>query len=320
MAAPLHQTFAVPPGPADLEGSIGVCSDPNVLPYKENLERLLDDKHFKDEIVHFNISEEQAVVDASHRAQLVPLLMRVLFGPMCSKTGSRFQGQSGAVQRSSIVLRFLAGCQSEELSMFIDLLLEPVCHHRNDRNLSVSNSLNDPSFCCQSITILIKNMKTHTITVTQLQVLLGYVEEDIYDQSRQATTFGLLKAILSRKLVVPSLVGADEESGQAVCCRAERHDQGPVQTYLPEVYPGLSYGEETEITSGLHRDPAPHSGLFFVPLALAMVNDDSARCKKMAAVAIKSLLSQLDQEHQNTRTLFSPWSTLGCLETSNVNV
>ncbi|KAM9407228.1 small subunit processome component 20 homolog isoform 1-T1 [Salvelinus alpinus] len=103
--------------------------DPNVLPYKENLERLLDDKHFKDEIVHFNISEEQAVVDASHRAQLIPLLMRVLFGRMRSKTGSKFQGKSGAVQRSSIVLRFLAGCQSEELGMFIDLLLEPVCHH-----------------------------------------------------------------------------------------------------------------------------------------------------------------------------------------------
>uniref|UniRef100_A0A4W5L4R2 UTP20 small subunit processome component n=1 Tax=Hucho hucho TaxID=62062 RepID=A0A4W5L4R2_9TELE len=103
--------------------------DPNVLPYKENLERLLDDKHFKDEIVHFNISEEKAVVDASHRAQLIPLLMRVLFGRMRSKTGSKFQGKSGAVQRSSIVLRFLAGCQSEELGMFIDLLLEPVCHH-----------------------------------------------------------------------------------------------------------------------------------------------------------------------------------------------
>eukprot|EP00063_Salmo_salar_P033697 XP_014008532.1 PREDICTED: small subunit processome component 20 homolog [Salmo salar] len=103
--------------------------DPNVLPYKENLERLLDDKHFKDEIVHFNISEEKAVVDASHRAQLIPLLMRVLFGRMRSKTGSKFQGKSGAVQHSSIVLRFLAGCQSEELGMFIDLLLEPVCHH-----------------------------------------------------------------------------------------------------------------------------------------------------------------------------------------------
>ncbi|KAJ8006735.1 hypothetical protein DPEC_G00110300 [Dallia pectoralis] len=103
--------------------------DPNVVPYKENLERLLDDKHFKDEIVLFDISEEKAVVDASHRAQLIPLLMRILFGRMRSKTGSKFQGKATTVQRSSIVLRFLAGCQSQELGMFIDLLLEPVCHH-----------------------------------------------------------------------------------------------------------------------------------------------------------------------------------------------
>lgn len=43
---------------------------------RENLERLLDDKHFREEIVHFNISEETEVVDASHRARLIPLLMR----------------------------------------------------------------------------------------------------------------------------------------------------------------------------------------------------------------------------------------------------
>lgn len=46
-----------------------------------------------------------------------------------------------------------------------------------------------------------------------------------------------------------------------------------------------------------------HSGLFFAPLALVVVNDDSARCKKMAAIAIKALLAQLDLNHQNT--LFS---------------
>lgn len=36
----------------------------------------MDDKHFKEEIVHFNISEETGVVDASHRGKLIPLLMR----------------------------------------------------------------------------------------------------------------------------------------------------------------------------------------------------------------------------------------------------
>lgn len=46
---------------------------------------------------------------------------------------------------------------------------------------------------CQAITILVKNVKSNKISETQLQVLLGYAEEDIYDQSRQATAFGLLK-------------------------------------------------------------------------------------------------------------------------------
>lgn len=43
-----------------------------------------------------------------------------------------------------------------------------------------------------------------------------------------------------------------------------------------------------------------YSELFFAPLALTVVNDDSARCKKMAAMVIKALLAQLDANHQNT--------------------
>ncbi|KAI1888135.1 hypothetical protein AGOR_G00181920 [Albula goreensis] len=103
--------------------------DPHILPYKENLQRLLDDKHFKEEIVHFNIAEEGNTVQESDRPQLIPVLMRILYGRMRSKTGSKSQGKAGASTRSSIVLRFLAGCLPEEIGMFIDLLLEPVHHH-----------------------------------------------------------------------------------------------------------------------------------------------------------------------------------------------
>lgn len=48
-------------------------------------------------------------------------------------------------------------------------------------------------FVSQAITIVVKNVKSNKISETQLQVLLGYAEEDLYDQSRQATAFGLLK-------------------------------------------------------------------------------------------------------------------------------
>lgn len=51
-------------------------------------------------------------------------------------------------------------------------------------------------FFPQVITVLVKSVTKTSISDTQLQVLLGYAEEDIYDNSRQATAFGLLKVYL----------------------------------------------------------------------------------------------------------------------------
>lgn len=46
------------------------------ITHRENLERLLEDKSFKEEIVHFSISEETTVVKTEHRPHLIPVLMR----------------------------------------------------------------------------------------------------------------------------------------------------------------------------------------------------------------------------------------------------
>ncbi|NXC50218.1 UTP20 protein, partial [Penelope pileata] len=99
---------------------------PHLLPYRENLQRLLEDKSFKEEIVHFSISEESTIVKMEHRPHLIPVLMRILYGRMRNKTGSKTQGKSAAATRMSIVLRFLAGSLPEEIRMFLDLLFEPV--------------------------------------------------------------------------------------------------------------------------------------------------------------------------------------------------
>ncbi|XP_078273235.1 small subunit processome component 20 homolog isoform X2 [Rhinoraja longicauda] len=101
---------------------------PHLVPYRENLQRLLEDKHFKEEIIHFSIAEETTIVAADHRTELVPVIMRILYGRMKSKTGSRTQGRSGATSRVTIVLHFLAGSLPQELRVFLDLLLEPVKH------------------------------------------------------------------------------------------------------------------------------------------------------------------------------------------------
>ncbi|KAG8539047.1 hypothetical protein GDO81_021552, partial [Engystomops pustulosus] len=110
---------------------------PHVLPYKERLERLLQDRHFKDEIVHFSISEETSVVKPEHRADLMPVLMRLLYGRMRSKTGSKTEGKAAAGTRMAIVLRFLAGSQNEEIHMYLDLLYEPVSHLKDGSCLAM---------------------------------------------------------------------------------------------------------------------------------------------------------------------------------------
>ncbi|XP_054298959.1 small subunit processome component 20 homolog isoform X2 [Pongo pygmaeus] len=104
---------------------------PHILPYRENLQRLLEDRSFKEEIVHFSISEDNAVVKTAHRADLFPILMRILYGRMKNKTGNKTQGKSASGTRMAIVLRFLAGTQPEEIQIFLDLLFEPVKHFKN---------------------------------------------------------------------------------------------------------------------------------------------------------------------------------------------
>ncbi|XP_067415819.1 small subunit processome component 20 homolog [Emydura macquarii macquarii] len=143
---------------------------PHLLPYKENLQRLLEDKSFKEEIVHFSISEENTVVKMQHRPDLVPVLMRILYGRMRNKTGSKTQGRAAAGTRMSIVLRFLAGSLPEEIGMFLDLLFEPVKHFSagpcqiavlqtiSELNLSKVLPLGRQHSLFNSLEIVLKNM------------------------------------------------------------------------------------------------------------------------------------------------------------------
>ena len=45
----------------------------------------------------------------------------------------------------------------------------------------------------QALTVMVRDVKQHSIDEEQLKVLLTYAEEDIHDSNRQATAFSLLK-------------------------------------------------------------------------------------------------------------------------------
>nr|XP_006819783.1 PREDICTED: small subunit processome component 20 homolog [Saccoglossus kowalevskii] len=117
-----------------------------LVPYQENLQRLLVEKSFRAELVAFSLDEDNAIVQNDHREQLFPLLMRVLYGRMLNKSGGK--------SKKSHILRFIAGCQSSELSHFIQLILEPIDEWVKEKNINLDFS--EESFKLQSFVPLKK--------------------------------------------------------------------------------------------------------------------------------------------------------------------
>ena len=89
---------------------------PSIRPYEERLLRLLDEKTFRDELaIMFHTDQEQSSIDPSHRAELLPILLRLLFGQMVSYSETR----GGQESKRKAILRTLFRLPGGEVSQFL---------------------------------------------------------------------------------------------------------------------------------------------------------------------------------------------------------
>ncbi|XP_075973802.1 small subunit processome component 20 homolog [Anticarsia gemmatalis] len=90
-----------------------------VVPYKNNLCNLVDEKKFKDELTQFKITEDSQTIHPDDREHVVPIILRILYGKMTAKLAADKKG--GGQTRRSLVMRYLAGCNENEIKMFIEM-------------------------------------------------------------------------------------------------------------------------------------------------------------------------------------------------------
>ncbi len=89
----------------------------SIKPYEENLLNLLDEARFKDEIGI--LLQGQTLVQPDHRQDLVPILLRILYGRSISRKGAA-SGRQGMEARRLMILRNLS---PEDVEGFLDIAL-----------------------------------------------------------------------------------------------------------------------------------------------------------------------------------------------------
>lgn len=93
-----------------------------LMPFKDNIKRLLDDKTMRDELVTFNISSVNAVIDPRHRPDLIPLVTRVVFGRFAARARSSRASKEQSLSRRAAVLAFLSSLDVTEQVHLVQLM------------------------------------------------------------------------------------------------------------------------------------------------------------------------------------------------------
>lgn len=110
-----------------------------IIPYKEHIYNLIDDKRFKNELTSFQLDKDNSTIQSDHRENLIPIILRIVFSKMSAKTGLRTGGKSQL--RRNLVLRFLAGCQEDEMLAYIHMSMRFYTKYLNDDPEIMVNNL-----------------------------------------------------------------------------------------------------------------------------------------------------------------------------------
>ena len=81
---------------------------PYVLPYADQLKGMLKKGELRDTMLHFNMSEEAGIIDPEHRASLIPLVTRILFGRLSARVSISKSSKETPSARRAAVLSFLS--------------------------------------------------------------------------------------------------------------------------------------------------------------------------------------------------------------------
>ncbi|GAA5945352.1 hypothetical protein JCM3775_002195 [Rhodotorula graminis] len=181
----------------------------------------------------------------------------------------------------------------------------------------------------RTLSTVLRDCKSATLSEKQLTSLLEVIGPDLEEADRQATLFQVLRAVMARKFVAPEIYDlmnkvaemlVTNQSGNVrEVCRAiylqflldYPQGRGRLKDSLAFLAKNLSYTYESGRLSVLELVAAilakfatqlvqDSADLFFVGLVMVIANDDSTKCREMAAELVKTLFARVEKDTRDT--------------------
>lgn len=167
-----------------------------LVPYKEQLYGIIDEKTFKKTMTSFKLNKEEAVVVEEHRKDLMPILMRILYSKLTTKA-PKGQGQ----ERKSLILRTLGGCDEDEIRIILGMAFKVYERYLDD----------DPYTMVTSMSTKIDF--TSVISAKKMTSTLNFIEI-IREEIAGSKSPQFLKYLLNIMMSIGAIVQHIVENGQ----------------------------------------------------------------------------------------------------------
>ena len=110
-----------------------------LVPFKENLKRMLDDRYMRDELVTFDISIKNTAMDPKHREDLIPLIVRLAYGRFAARAKSSRASKEQSLARRVAVLTFLSSLELSEQMHLVQLIYRTIIPKDQLMEIAVSS-------------------------------------------------------------------------------------------------------------------------------------------------------------------------------------
>jgi U3 small nucleolar RNA-associated protein 20 len=179
------------------------------------------------------------------------------------------------------------------------------------------------------ISAVLRERRNVPVKDSAVAYILTRVKSDLEEPDRQGVTFNFLKSVVTRKIVIAELYDIMDQVATIMVTNQTRtvrdlarslyfqflmdypQGQGRLKKQLAFLVKNLDYTHEsgrksvldaihllvTKIGDNLIQEVV---GIFFVPLVMVLVNDDSADCREMTGALLKEVWGRADNERQQT--------------------